>query len=67
VELAVLVDRGGRRLPVAAEYRGLTLDVRDSEKVVVHLDEKSPARDTIDILPAAPASASRPKSRALAS
>ena len=34
VELAVLVDRGGRLLPVAADYCGLTLTAGDSEKVI---------------------------------
>lgn len=53
VELAVLVDRGGRRLPIAADYCGLKLEVQDHEKVVVHLDEKSPAKDSIAIGPSA--------------
>lgn len=47
VELAVLVDRGGRRLPVAADYSGLTLVAYDDEKVKVRLDAGDPARDTI--------------------
>src|SRR5690606_3683895 len=38
VELAVLVDRTGRMLPVAADYIGLTLDPAADEKVTVHLD-----------------------------
>jgi len=47
VELAVLVDRGGRLLPVAATYSGLTLVAGDTEKVKVRLDAANPARDTI--------------------
>ena len=47
VELAVLVDRGGRKLPVAATYTGLTLVAGDAEKVKVRLDAGTPARDTI--------------------
>lgn len=47
VELAVLVDRGGRRLPFAATYRGLALDVPAAAKVVVHLDPSDPARDSL--------------------
>ncbi len=47
VELAVLVERGGRRLPVAATYTGLTLVAGDTEKVKVRLDAANPARDTI--------------------
>lgn len=49
VELAVLVDRGGRLMPVAADYTGLTLTTAAAEKVVVTLDPKSPARDSIRI------------------
>lgn len=53
VELAVLVDRGGRRLPVTADYTGLTLVASDTEKVTVTLDEKRPANDTIRVHDAA--------------
>jgi pyrimidine operon attenuation protein/uracil phosphoribosyltransferase len=50
VELAVLVDRGGRRLPLHADYAGITLaDVSDAEKVVIFLDEKHPANDLIQV------------------
>jgi pyrimidine operon attenuation protein/uracil phosphoribosyltransferase len=47
VELAVLVDRGGRRLPIAPDYRGLTLAAGDAEKVVVALDPQDPEKDGI--------------------
>ncbi len=47
VELAVLVDRGGRRLPIAATYTGLTLVAGDTEKIKVRLDAATPARDTL--------------------
>ncbi len=50
VELAVLVDRGGRRLPVAADYTGLHLSTADDEKVVVHLDATTPAKDRIEVI-----------------
>jgi pyrimidine operon attenuation protein/uracil phosphoribosyltransferase len=49
VELAVLVDRGGRLLPLAADYVGLTLTPGAGEKVVVQLDAKDPALDSIRI------------------
>jgi len=49
VELAVLVDRGGRRLPVAADYRGLTLEPAEGERVVVVLDSADPARDSVTL------------------
>ncbi len=54
VELAVLVDRAGRRLPVAANYIGLTLAVADTEKVVVHLAADKPAQDSVFVTPASP-------------
>ena len=50
VELAVLVDRGGRRLPVAANYIGLTVAATDSEKVSVNLDGPRPVGDSITVL-----------------
>lgn len=49
VELAVLVDRGGRRLPFAADYVGLTLATTAEEKVVVTLDSKSSRDDAISL------------------
>ncbi|MET0263486.1 MAG: bifunctional pyr operon transcriptional regulator/uracil phosphoribosyltransferase PyrR [Rariglobus sp.] len=52
VELAVLIDRAGRKLPVAADYTGLTLDVTDRCKIVVKLDTEKPARDSVQVLPA---------------
>lgn len=53
VELAILVDRGGRRLPFAADYTGITLAPKDTEKVVVTLDPANSAKDEIRIQPAA--------------
>ena len=49
VELAVLVDRGGRRLPLAADYAGLILAPGEDEKVVVKLDPASFKRDSIRV------------------
>lgn len=49
VELAVLVDRGGRLLPVAADYTGLTLPTGPMEKVVVTLEAASPKKDSIRV------------------
>jgi pyrimidine operon attenuation protein/uracil phosphoribosyltransferase len=50
VELAVLVDRGGRRLPIAADYVGLVLEARADEVVDVTLDRADPKRDRIRII-----------------
>lgn len=52
VELAVLADRGGRMLPLAADYVGLTVEAGPNEKVTVTLDAEKTARDHIAILPA---------------
>ena len=49
VELAVLVDRGGRRLPIAPDYAGIQLAASDTEKLVLRLDPENPARDTFQI------------------
>ncbi len=57
VELAVLIDRGGRRLPIAADYCGLTLTATDEEKVVLLLDPARPAKDSLTVRPAARKSA----------
>jgi pyrimidine operon attenuation protein/uracil phosphoribosyltransferase len=51
VELAILIDRGGRRLPFAADYCALTLPAAPDEKVVVHLDPKKPANDYATLCP----------------
>jgi pyrimidine operon attenuation protein/uracil phosphoribosyltransferase len=50
VELAVLADRGGRRLPVAADYCGVVVSATDSEKVVVVLDAADRSRDIIQVV-----------------
>jgi pyrimidine operon attenuation protein / uracil phosphoribosyltransferase len=50
VELAVLVDRGGRRLPIAPDYCGLKLAATETQKVVVHLDATHPEKDSITVL-----------------
>jgi len=39
VQLAVLVDRGGRELPIQPEYVGLKLDVAEHEWIEVQLAE----------------------------
>ena len=39
IELAVLVDRGHRELPVCANYVGLTLTTKQAEVVNVYMRE----------------------------
>lgn len=49
VELAVLVDRGGRKLPFSADYCGIRLETTENQKVKVHLDPKARSRDRITV------------------
>jgi pyrimidine operon attenuation protein / uracil phosphoribosyltransferase len=49
VELAALVDRGNRCLPIAADYTGFTEKTTPAERVSVILDDADPARDAIAI------------------
>jgi pyrimidine operon attenuation protein/uracil phosphoribosyltransferase len=55
VELAVLIDRGDRRLPIAPDFHALELVTAPDEKIIVHISPDTPARDHIAITPAAPA------------
>ena len=52
VELAVLADRGGRKLPFSPDYCGVTIDAADAEDVVVHLDPRVSAKDSIAVVSA---------------
>ena len=52
VQLAVLVDRGHRELPIRADYVGKNLSTSRSEKVVVALTELGAPADSVTILPA---------------
>ncbi|MEO0054325.1 MAG: hypothetical protein RLZZ50_272 [Verrucomicrobiota bacterium] len=49
VELAVLVDRGGRTLPFAADYTGLVVTASPEEKVTVVLHAADPRHDAITV------------------
>lgn len=50
VELAVLIDRGGRKLPFAPDYCGTTVEASPDQKVVVRLDPQDPARDSAAVV-----------------
>ncbi|WP_221031033.1 bifunctional pyr operon transcriptional regulator/uracil phosphoribosyltransferase PyrR [Actomonas aquatica] len=52
VELAILVDRGGRKLPFAANYTGITVETTGAQKVTVDLAPEDPTQDRITIAPA---------------
>ena len=49
VKLAVLVDRGGRELPVQADYVGISIETLDEEMVNVYLEEVD-GREEIEII-----------------
>ena len=65
VELAVLVERGGRLLPIAADYVGLTLAPSAEEKVAVFLEANDPAADAIHLEKRSPSESkiANPKSK----
>jgi len=44
IQLAALVDRGGRELPIQPDYVGMTISVRANERIQVQLSE----RDDLD-------------------
>lgn len=47
VWLAVLVDRGGRELPIAADFAGARLEVADGDDVQVRLVEAGAPEDAV--------------------
>jgi pyrimidine operon attenuation protein/uracil phosphoribosyltransferase len=49
VWLAVLVDRGGRELPIAADFAGARLQVADGQDVQVRLREDGQGEDVVRI------------------
>src|SRR5512145_736008 len=51
VWLAVLVDRGGRELPIAADFVGARLEAAASEDVQVRLKEDGAAEDVVVVKP----------------
>ena len=52
VQLATLVDRGHRELPIRADYVGKNLPTSRTEKVVVSLTELGAPIDAVTIVPA---------------
>jgi pyrimidine operon attenuation protein/uracil phosphoribosyltransferase len=51
VWLAVLVDRGGRELPIAADFVGARVDVPDDQDVQVRLVESGAPEDAVVVKP----------------
>ena len=52
IQLAVMVDRGHRDLPIRADYVGKNLPTSRTEKVVVSLTELGASTDAVTIVPA---------------
>jgi pyrimidine operon attenuation protein / uracil phosphoribosyltransferase len=53
VELAVLVDRGSRKLPIVADFAGTSVSAAENEDVLVSLGD-DPSRDRIEVGARAP-------------
>jgi pyrimidine operon attenuation protein/uracil phosphoribosyltransferase len=51
VWLAVLVDRGGRELPIAADFTGARLEVAETDDVQVRLVEAGAPEDSVALKP----------------
>jgi pyrimidine operon attenuation protein/uracil phosphoribosyltransferase len=51
VWLAVLVDRGGRELPIAADFAGERIDVAQEQDVQVRLREEGAPEDAVVVKP----------------
>jgi pyrimidine operon attenuation protein / uracil phosphoribosyltransferase len=51
VWLAVLVDRGGRELPIAADFAGARVEVPDDQDVQVRLREAGAPEDVVVVKP----------------
>lgn len=50
VQLCVLVDRGHRELPIAADYTGLKIQTAPTDRVRVRLSESGATRDEIVLI-----------------
>lgn len=50
IELAVLCDRGNRRLPIQPDYVGFSKETTPNQKVVVNMNINEPSNDSLIIL-----------------
>lgn len=50
IELAVLFDRGNRRLPFQADYLGFHKEIPLTQKVIVTIDDKNPAEKSLIVI-----------------
>ncbi len=49
IQLATLVDRGGRELPIQPDYTGMETSVRANERIQVNMNEKHDADEVLII------------------
>ena len=54
VSLAVLIDRGHRELPIAADFVGRTIQTAKRDRVVVHLHPDGSSVEGVEVVAAAP-------------
>lgn len=54
VVLATLFDRGGRKLPIQADYIGFREEVPPDHQVKVHIEPDNPANHRLSIFPNSP-------------
>ncbi|THB71804.1 MAG: bifunctional pyr operon transcriptional regulator/uracil phosphoribosyltransferase PyrR [Desulfobulbaceae bacterium] len=47
IQLATLIDRGGRQLPIQPDYVGMTITVRENERIKVELAEQGLADQVV--------------------
>lgn len=47
IQLATLVDRGGRELPIQPDYTGMETSIRSNERIQVNMNEKHDADEVI--------------------
>ena len=50
IELAVLFDRGNRRLPFQTDYLGFHKEIPLTQKVIVTIDDKNPAEKSLIVI-----------------
>lgn len=58
IQLAVLVDRGHRELPIRADFVGKNIPTAPGDRIRVRFEESDNAPDSVTLIPSAPVSVS---------
>jgi pyrimidine operon attenuation protein/uracil phosphoribosyltransferase len=58
IQLAVLVDRGHRELPIRADFVGKNIPTSPGDRIRVRLEENDRVPDSVTLIPSTPVSAS---------